>query len=304
MAVGSNGMYVIAEPQQISEKSVETNEGYFVDVNYLVNFYGPWDSVGLVDNAASISLPIYGDYLETGYLGSSSSFVSNISADLDSGSKISPSSTQSGLAIYAIKITPVTAERLDLAPTSRPAIISGSGIELTEVRNVDINGNLIANSAGDVYSDLPSFYVPGGEISIEINLASNPATTCKTYSFSVNNGTWNGVAAGQGVMGKITFREVIEIWAGSQITYYKTNFPMRFRSDGNSWQFLPIDYGWNYVKSGAHVPNVVNGVASPALLDGSGGLLAYGGTPVVYPTDGYETLVPQDWSSLSLPNPF
>ncbi len=162
-------------------------------------------------------MPIVGDYLANL---NATMWCSHIDCELESGSMTNPNGAngETGIALYKATFSPLTAARHDLSPLDRPVQIEGGGIDLTEVRRNDITGKPIINAAGDFYEGLPSFYVPGGEFTMMRNEAANPWNTVCQYSFSQNQDNFFGIAPGNGIMGKITFKKVIEKYAARTLS--------------------------------------------------------------------------------------
>jgi hypothetical protein len=287
--------------------------GTTVVLTQIGEYYGDWDAVYIAANASGLGFPWYGDYA----VGSDSYiFCSKTEVKWKGGNATSESVAAFD---YVSTFTPITPERLDLSPLSRPALFEFGGSDLTEVRRYDAStpAKPIKNSAGDFFEGLPEFYVPGFEVSLIYNSSANPGSLISTYSFSTNSGSWNGQAAYSGAIGKINATLTFETYQGIQIPYWRVNVPIRFRTDGNGWTFQTYDYGYRYVNSGILTSYVdaVTGVYGPVFLNGSGGLLGGDGsartaTPVIYPPGtggapaGYQTLKPIDWSGASFPNPF
>jgi hypothetical protein len=309
--------FTITNVLQRSEKSALTKSGLEVEAVWEVNFTGLWTSVGLIDSANIIGLDTYGDYIENLVTGNLS-YAADITAALEDGSQsMTVGDGGVGMAIYSVKYTPITAERLDLSPLSRPVQIDGGGLDLTEVRRVDQNGNAIINPVGDYYEGLPNFYIEGGEITLTRNEASNPLSTAQSYSFSTNQDNWFGVAPYQGLFGKISFKKMFEQYQGAQVIYYSVTYPIRNRTDTNGWNFCPLAYGYRYYpQTGKPAVAFVDGggVHGPCFLAANGTLLNPDGTaqpttPAIFPAAsgsgpaGYVTLKQQTWGTLGLPNP-
>jgi hypothetical protein len=273
-------------------------------------FHGSWDAVYIAANASALGFPWYGDYAE----GSDSLvYCSHTEIKWKGGNN---SATEPGAFTYTSTFSPITPDRLDLSPLDRPAIVSGGGIELTEVRRDDVNGNPMVNAAGDFYENLPEFYIPGNEFQVSWNVSSNPMTLAKTYSFTTNSTSMWGQDAYSGVVGKISLEETFETYQGILIQYWRITAPFKFRNDGRSWNFEPFNYGYRYKDSTGQPTNYVDpttGVFGPVFLNADGTLLngngsTIGTAPNIFPTgtpDGYETLVGADWTGISVPiNPF
>jgi hypothetical protein len=300
---------------KLGDESCTTDHvGTTVTLTQIANFYGTWDAVYLAANASALGFPWYGDYA----VGASGLiYCSHTSVKYVGG--LYTSSSEPGTFNYTSTFSPITPDRLDLSPLDRPAIVTGGGIELTEVRRQDVNAHAMVNSVGDYYEGLPEFYIPGSELQVAWNVSSNPMTTAQTYSFSTNSAAIWGQSTYSGVIGKISFEQTFETYQGSLIQFYRLTVPFKFRNDGLSWNFQPFDYGYRYLVSGTpqNYIDPVSGVYGPIFLDGSGHLLngtgatTTGTGPVIFPAAsgstpaGYQTLTGLNWSGLSCPiNPF
>jgi hypothetical protein len=140
------------------------------------------------------------------------------------------------------------------------------------------------------------------------------------YSFSTNSDNFFGASPGQGMMGKISFKKVIEKFAGTDVTYFAVSYPIRTRTDANGWNFCPINYGYRgKVKAGGpaisskYLPGL-DGTGGPVFLAADGTLLNPDGSalptpPIIFPAAsgstpaGYVTLEQRPWAALGLPNP-
>ena len=305
----------IVQIKDVDETMHVTNAGPTIVSKFKVLFTGTYSTAFIYQNATAMGLIDYGDYV-TGT--SSELYCSNIDAEITTNANYIGTTAAPGVFTYTATFSTITTERLDLSPLSRPAQITGGGIELSEVRRVDVTGAALVNSAGDYYEGLPEFYIPGSEIQVSWNVASNPLTMCQTYSFSTNQTAIWGQAAYSGVAGKISAEQSFETFQGVLVEFWKVTVPMRFRNDGRGWNFQPFDYGYRYLSSGAPEAYVdpTNGAPAPIFLDGKGNLLGGDGTTnnadaVIFPASsgstpaGYKTLTSQDWAGMSCPvNPF
>jgi hypothetical protein len=304
--------------KQTDEKSHVTNAGPQIVADFKVQFTGTFSTVYIYQNAEAMGLIDIGEYL----IGTSSDmYVSETSAGIVPGSLYVGTTTQPGVFMYSTTFSTIDRDRMDLSPIFRPAKVNGGGIELTEVSRVDSAGNAKVNSVGDYYEGIPESYIPGSEFTISWNVATNPATLAQTFSFSANQSSIWGQSSYAGIIRKITYENVYEVFQGVLIQYFRITVPIAFRNDGIPFcQFQPFDVGYRY-KSGSTVKNYVDpttGVYGEVFLDGSGGLLngngtapASGSPPVIYPAAsgstpaGYQTITAQNWSGLSFPvSPF
>lgn len=308
-------MIQVGTTRTLSTKSSLNNSGPTIVSVFEVRFTGAFDPVAIYQSAHSFGLPDYGGYV----VGTSNQlYCSNVEAEITPGSLWVGSTTHPASCRYTATFSTITEQRLDLSPISRPMIVCGGGIELTEVRRVDINGKAIVNSVGDFYEGLPEFYVGGAELQVSWNVAANPLSKCQQYSFSTNNAAIWGRDAWSGLMGKVTAQEMYETYQGVLIEYWRCTAPIRFRNDGSTWNYQPYDYGYRY-KQGTKIityTDPTTGATGPVFLNGGGGLLNGNGTTsgspaVIYPTGsgggpkGYQTYSGQDWTGLGIPsNPF
>lgn len=313
----------VTQLNEKTEKLHKNKDGISMDISWELWFTGEFSSVALAVGAPLVGLPIYGELID--FAGSFTfSYVSDISVDLAPAATPNPaliSTNQPSICIYTAKFSPITAERLDLSPLSRPPIITGGGSDLTEVRNYDQKGNPLINSAGDAFENPPAQPIAGGDVVITRNEPSNPAMNAATFSNTLNTNAFYGIPALAGLMGIIRYQEVIENYNGTSIEYYRVAYPIRYRTDTNGWFWPPLDYGWRFKQSGTLVTigsaqdttSKSNGIHQPLFLDGSGNLLNGDGTgsnAVVFPAAsgggfaGYQITPDKDWGSLSLPNPF
>lgn len=274
-----------------------TKAGPSYERTYKVRFTGPYSCAAL-NQSTHPDLPKVGQvHPEDDDAG-----VSSVKPELDG-----ESTPTDGLALYHVTYQPKPQGEGTgtVHPLDRPPEIEWGGSDLTEVVSKDTTGAPIKNSAGDFYDPLPERPIRGGEVTITRNEASNPAATCVNYSYTMNNATWHTVAKHNALIGKITATIQREEFAGGQITYWKVSYPIRLRRD--SWALKLIDNGYRK-KVGSTVRSATDDVGNtspvPVLLNGSGGELPVGGSPVVFPTDGYLVNEETDFGSLNLPNPF
>jgi hypothetical protein len=286
-------------------RAVDGEDGITVDVTYVVLFSGgTFDPVALLSSGL---VPNRNDDYPT----SSQLYAKETTTELADGMATPPTGLQ-GVATYTVhyETKNLGGNAKEIHPLSRPADISWGGAEITEVRRYDVDGNALCNSAGQFFEDLPEFFIRGGEVRITQNEAANPATKCVTYSYTTNDGTWYGVAAGNALIGKIEADKVTETYDGNEITYWRVSYPIAFRRDG--WGFKTYDIGYKYLddndelicdfdKNGTPTP-------TPVKLDGNGGRLSdQTANAVEWPTTpatGFKVYEESDFASLSIANPF
>lgn len=296
---------------KLTDESASTDHvGTSITQSYTCQYTGAWSSLYITANASTIGLPWYGDYIAgaTGYI-----YCSNSNVKLLGGASVMSATTANpGAFTYTATYSPITPDRLDLSPLSRPAVWSYGGSDLTEARKVDQDGTAVTNSTGDYCEGIPEFYVGGTEASVTFNVSSPHA--CTALSYTVNQNSFGGYDAGQGMIGKVDAEETFETYQGVFISFYRITIPQRYRTDENGWRFAPLDYGNRYLGADGIATNYVDpktGAYGPVFLDGSGKLLGGDGTsnaadPVVYPTggdhgDGYTMLKPSAWSGVPTP---
>jgi hypothetical protein len=289
--------------------------GLTAQQTYKIQYTGLFNSYVLSRFGFVAGLPAYGEY----FIDADSEilFVSHVSAKKEPGAVADATTNQQ--AYYIVTYSPLTSQRMDLSPLDRPPLRSGSGSKLTEVRAYDVNKKGIVNAVGDFYENLPAQYIPGGEVTITRNEASDPSAVCSAYSNTINTNAFGSIPALAGIFGDITYDEIIENYSGEQITYFRTHYPIRRRNDKDGWNFVPINYGWKYKNAGkvyavgAGGPGDPSpGIHGPVFLAADGTLLNPDGTgkptaPIVFPTgtggapDGYQFITDTDWNALGLP---
>lgn len=306
-----------------SEEGGQNDQGVFYTQRWQVTFSGGWDCKACKNTTFTDgtygALPKYYATHQTDAL----AYVNEIKCKLED----EESALDVGVAEYVVTYAQKSLTS-DPDPLSRPAEIEWGGTDLTETPIRDKDGNPLVNSAGELYDGLPERPIHGAaDCSITFNQADNPATTVTDFSYTTNNATWNGVAKGNALFGKITARKMQEQVNGSTVVYWRITFPIRFRKDG--WRVKPWDSGWlvavdtdgdsNDDAQRAHRDDHGQVPRKPTFLDGHGHALEFDHTlpfkmdPVIFPTtdnpsgwtgDGYPIEDESDWSTLSLPNPF
>lgn len=212
-----------------------------------------------------------------------------------------------GTAFYEVDYSPLTYTKVlkSISPLNRPAVIEGGGSDLTEVRNFDADGKPMVNSAKEMYSNLPEQPVMGLDVLVRWNVSTNPASLAATISNTTNNAIWNGVAKGNGLIHKIGYRKIVEVYDDTSVTYWEVAAPISFKRDG--WRWKPLDVGRCLTVGGRRVPWIEKDnqqIAEPQPLNGSGLPLEDWSAPVFYPADGYARVTEANWTTAGIPNPF
>jgi hypothetical protein len=288
----------------MSEIGGVNDSGYNMVRIYNVYYTGGFSVDGIYAVANAAGLPIFN---------SSDSFryAKDIKIQPHEDDKIGVGvSTVTGVALYTVTYAQKSLT-YDPNPLSRPPEIEWGGTDISEVPMKDINGKALVNSAGELYDGLPERPIKGAATCIITrNESSNPATVVTTYSNTTNDAAWNGVAKGNGKLGKIRGVKMHEIVNGTDVVYWRVSYPIDFNTNG--WALKPIDNGWVTLdgagKPQQHMDDNGNTATKQVFLNGSGGLLSHSavvaGSFVTFPTAGYEIITESTWSTLSLPNPF
>lgn len=269
---------------------------------YNVKFTGAYSEDGLYALLGTSGLPAAGSRF-----GSTQLYALSVDGALDDDSITQPTDRPGAARInYTWSSNAGDAGTTSEDPVTLPPSIEWGGSDATETTHVSTDNKSIVNSAGDLYDPLPVRYIRGGEVSISYWTTTNPANTCVTNSYTTNDSTWNGVAKGNGLIGKVTASNQYFTIGGTQQQRWKLTWPLKFNRSG--WTCKLIDNGFCKKASGkkSHIQNDGDGsfVIVPVLLNGSGDKLSDGAAPVIYPTAGYKILEETSWSSLGIPNPF
>lgn len=268
---------------------------------YHVYFTGMY-SIGtlLNQNGSDSLLPAVGDSGDT-WVDDDDVVCTDIGGDIDDNSPPTGTSDLPSFAVFDATFAEVDNE-FEPNPLNDPPRIQWGGSDLSEVTTKDKDGAPIVNSAEDLYDPLPPQPIQGGEVTITWNIDENPADIVVEYSNTTNESTWHGVAAGNGLIGKITASNAR---TRNGIEYWELSVPILFNRRG--WRFKPIDNGFRELIGSVRM-SVTDAsgapVNVPVLLNGAGAELAIGGTAVVFPTDGYKLMDETNWSTISIPNPF
>lgn len=188
-------------------------------------------------------------------------------------------------------------------PTLWPIRVTFGGERTERVVDFDRDGIPIRNSASDRFGDpvtvddhITTLIITRNELvsAFDPQLAS-------AYSDTINNATWNGIAAGYAKMGIISTSEE-QYDSNSQVWYYKVTYPVQVGR--KPWRKDLLDQGFNeldgpYYATSRTKPIMNDGqpVADPVALDGSGHRLDVGGTPVTLSFNVFDAV---DWSGLNI----
>lgn len=180
-------------------------------------------------------------------------------------------------------------------PLLRPRDYSISTTSYPLAVTFDRNNNLIKNSADDPYLP-PAEIVKGGAlITVGLNSTSSPSAAWIGAIGYVNSSSYTigpyvvgtALAKLNSVSGNLVYENNVSYWRWTLVFEYRPN----------GWAYVVADMGMFKKTSGTRTPIDINGVpvSVPVNLDGSGGVLAGGGTPVfntfhIYPRVAFPAL--------------
>jgi hypothetical protein len=185
---------------------------------------------------------------------------------------------------------PWTTKPREESPLDEPEEVEIGGEQYERICDADVAGAAVTNSAGDYFDPPVTRDDSRPSLVIVRNEAYDAPDLSADYSDTVNDATFFGQAAGNVKCGVITRRRQ---WhqAVPGGFYWKTTYPFSLNRDG--WNKSILDQGLRRLEGtpAQRKQIAVDGqlATSPVLLDGSGGVLAPGGTPVfrsyqVYPS--------------------
>jgi len=192
-------------------------------------------------------------------------------------------------------------------PTSENPRVSISTLPREEVFETDLDGSAVVNSARDPF-DPPALEIEHDDLlSVTVNIAAGSLNVAATlaYKDSCNNAQVTVcdyvIPQYAGLMRDIR----VEAQSRNGTDYYAVTYEIQVTRRAGLWRYRKLlDQGYKYLDAAdsnrkkAILDEEGNRVSQPALLDGSGGQLAAGGTPQYL---DYKAKSPLDWSSLSLP---
>lgn len=172
------------------------------------------------------------------------------------------------------------------SPLDEPAQVDWDGEQFQRPRDQDRDGNAIVNSAYDPY-DPP---VMGDDTRPTLTVSRNQTdfsnTLAANYRDHVNSVEFLGWDPGTVKCSKITGRQQ---WHPNVTghKYWQVTYVFQFDPDG--WDSKPMDQGFRKIVAGARRQILIDSipVTSPVPLNGAGGELAPGGTPVFQSFDIY-----------------
>jgi len=183
-----------------------------------------------------------------------------------------------------------------VSPLDKLARIRWSTTQFIKIADKDKDGVEITNSAGDMFDPPVEIDTSRFSIVVEKNLASIPVwvlsypNTVNTSSFTVQGLTIPAKTA------KMSELSISELKTEQGIDFYTLTFRMELaNADEVDWSINVLDRGFHMFKTPLTTPKEItkildddsNPVASPQLLDGSGGVLEREATPSYRSFDVY-----------------
>lgn len=174
-----------------------------------------------------------------------------------------------------------------------------TSVELEDVATAcDLDGKWNCNSNGEFFADPLTFKSGILTMQYQYKEYANPLETVKAYFQCVNGADWYGFPKHSVKVADISFSAT----QTSSGTTYDTTYKLQYRAKG--WDVLKADSGFYYWQN-QRLYRAMNADGSPTnepvLLDGYGGLLASGNSPVFRP---YRVYPEANLYGLELPNPF
>ena len=183
-------------------------------------------------------------------------------------------------------------EALPQDPTQWPLRIDWGEAADKKSVIVDINGNAIVNSAGDPFKDSIEIDDNRTVLTVVQNMLTYDPQVAGNYRGHLNVAAFAGFAPKTVLCTNITASLRFDKNAGGgtgEGSYYEVTFIFQINEKG--WDRKILDRGFNYLVSGTVTPITNDGQppSEPMLLNGSGGILAVGGTPAFVNYDVYPT---------------
>lgn len=199
--------------------------------------------------------------------------------------------------LVTVPYAPRTAPAVPSNPLSASPLVSWSSLETQEAIDKDEDGNQIGTSAGEPFD--PPITRPTCDLVLDFtkNYATGTVTPSWLYgwSYRVNSDALAGIAAvGEALILGVPTARLVPAQDGVS-AYYSVNFRVALRvgQGANAWKRVLLDQGYRINDGTGKLTTVVDEAGrplnQPVLLDGSGGRLASGGTPVTRSFRVYKT---------------
>lgn len=199
-------------------------------------------------------------------------------------------------------IVTATYGTVQYAPWQLPAVWGGGQQNDPVPLDYDVNtGHAVKNSASQKFDPTPTTDRYSQILTIQKSIVGfDYFGNSNLYVGTVNNGSWHGVAEGYALCTGMPFSQnTYTASDGTQTIYYDVTFNIAIKNAaGDDWQLHIADTGFQQIGPSGGLVNIVIGgrePASPCFLDGTGHLLAVGGTPVFL---DYDNHVETDFSAL------
>lgn len=247
--------------------------------------------LGAVDPSSGLAVPSIGStFYSTSTNKDLGAFVQSLDAQEEN---------EDGLSwLVTAQYGPYDASMFGADPVAWPIKVVFTGQMREQIIYYDQAGDAIVNSAGEGYDDPITIDDPRYTMTITRN------ELCSTFDLSLasdfggttNLNAWNGFGAKKCKMGIITTGDPT-LDSNNQVYFYVVTYPVEINRDG--WARKLLDRGFNALSGGVLSPILIKGQKpdDPPLLDGTGGVLAPGGTPVFRE---HEVVPSTDWAGLNL----
>lgn len=162
-------------------------------------------------------------------------------------------------------------------PLNAPPQINWDQTQYTKLTDRDIEGNAVVNSAGDPYQDAQEIDDPRPVLNITRNIQNFSPALAYQYRNAINADPFQGAGPGEvKVMAIKADYQYDQQWGN----YWTVSVQLQFEPLG--WDRKILDQGFREKKNNKMVAITTSGeaVKEPALLDGTGKVLAVGGQPV------------------------
>lgn len=162
-------------------------------------------------------------------------------------------------------------------PLLDPEELEYGGAQFERVIDFDINGDPICNSAGDWFDPPVTIDDSRPTFTVTRNEGTFDRARARQMRDKLNAALFYDYAPGTVKCGFITGQR---LWHAAIGFYYKVRYPFDVNEDG--WDRTILDQGYRYLSGSQRKQILVDGspATSPVPLDGAGGQLAVGGTPV------------------------
>lgn len=193
-------------------------------------------------------------------------------------------------------------------PINRDARVSVRTLFREEARIVDADGEVIANSAGELYE--PEVFEVAADVWIVRQNVASITSTWKSLQNKRNDAlvtitdgvTTYEIATGTGLLRRL---DIGELAYENNVAYYPVEAEIEIRETADDWRIDKIDAGFHYMDGGTLKKVMVqdstgNNVpaATEVPLNGSGGLLATPDDPSTFSHNYFTRYKTASWTDL------